>query len=160
MTPNLWHNCNNVFHIRLETTLAPDFDVIPKSGKCPWALHKKENLKGLPMHEMVDWDTTKKDRAPGLGNAVDRTSDHANCQKQNKQKRPENIQASPAVVNTSPVSRSSQQKPGSTMRHGGASEGEITLREISKAQDITLRTHYSWADQFLPKETGSPLLPT
>ena len=122
MTPNLWHNCNNVFHIRLETSLAPDFEVNPKSSECLWALHKKANLKGLPMHDTIDWDTTGEDTALGLGNAVDRTPDHANRQKQDAQKRQKNIQTRPTVVNTSPASRSSQQKQGTTMNQGRVSE--------------------------------------
>ena len=128
MTPNFWHNCNNVFHIRLEMSLAPDFDVNPKSRKCPWALHKMGNLKGLPMHDTIEWDPTGDDTALGLGNfRGDQTLDCASRQKQDEQKREENVKTSPTVVNTSPASRGSQQKQGPTMWPGRASErGNLT----------------------------------
>lgn len=122
MTPNLWHNCNNVFRIRLETSLAPDFDVNLNSSKCPWALHKKGNLEGLLMHDTIDWDPTEEDAALGLGSSSGRTPDRASCQRRNDQKMEESGMSSSAALKTSPASRNSQQKQGHTMMQGNASE--------------------------------------
>ena len=124
MTPNLWHNCNNAFHIRIEMSLAPDYGSSPKSSKCPWALHKRGNMKGLPMHDTINWDPTTEDTALRPGNFQgDQTPDCAARQKQDEQKREENVSASPTVVNISPASRSGQQKQGPIMRQLSAFEG-------------------------------------
>ena len=124
MTPNLWHNCNNVFHIRIEMSLAPDYGTHPKSSKCPWALHKKGHLKGLPMHDTIDWDPTAEDTILRAGNfRSDQTPNCAARQKQDEQKKEEHVSAGSTVVNIFPASRSSQQKQGPTMRQLSAFEG-------------------------------------
>lgn len=122
MTPNLWHNCNNVFRIRLETSLAPNCDVNPKSSKYPWSLHEKGNLKGLPMHDTIDWYPSGENTALDLRSSSGWTPDRASRQKRDDQKTEESGRSSPTVLNTSPASRNSQQKQGHTMMQGGACE--------------------------------------